>query len=141
MASVNRVFNNLRWNLKAAEFPVLAQELVSAYKSVLDQIAATPADQRTFNNVIKPLAEFEAESVITESILTFPLNVSDDPEVRDASTEAKKIIDAFQIEAQMRVDVYEVVRDFAASSEASALPADDKRFVDFLIRDYRRNGL
>src|SRR3989338_3957696 len=141
-ASVSsRVLNNLVWNLKPHEFPRLTEKLIGTYRALLDRIAATPETQRTFENVIKPLAEFEAESVITESILTFPLNVSDDAAVRDASTEAKKALEAFQIEAQMRSDVYEVIRDFSASPEASSLAPEDRRFVDFLVRDYRRNGL
>ena len=139
---IPKALNQLRWNLKPSEFPVLAEQLISSYRAVLDGIASVAPEQRSFSSVVLPLAQFEADAQVTESILTFPLNVSPDPLVRDASTEAKKRLEAFQIEAQMRPDVYSAIQAYADSSpEVHALAHEDRRFLDHVLRDYRRNGL
>jgi thimet oligopeptidase len=60
-------------------------------------------------------------------------------DVRNASTEAEKKIDAHNIKCSLREDVYLAVKAYAAKKET--LSPQAQRFVDRLIRDYERLGL
>ena len=69
--------------------------------------------------------------------LIFLMHVSLDKDLRDASTEAEKEIEAFFVTSGMRVDVF---KRFKALN-SSKYDAEDKRYLDKTMQDYRRNGL
>lgn len=66
-------------------------------RSVLDdlvaQIPANDSSKTTFDNVLLPQIVDENQSALSSRILGFYQYVSSDAELRDASTEAEKILD------------------------------------------------
>ncbi|KAK9277753.1 hypothetical protein L1049_007300 [Liquidambar formosana] len=90
-------------------------------------------------NVISPLAELEAQQFPLVQSCVFPKLVSTSDDVRKASAEAERRIDAHFLKCSKREDVYRAIKAFAARGEWMSLEA--KRYIEFLVWDFERNGL
>lgn len=149
----------LRWDLSAAAIGALADEIMAATKTVLDAVAAVPAEAASWCTVMQPLADDETVSALFGSMCDFPHHVADSKELRDASSAADTKISAFQVECSMREDVFRSVKAYATRYDALAQQAaaagasfawphdvrphspEEQRFVDRILRDFRRGGL
>ncbi|KAJ1729467.1 metalloendopeptidase [Coemansia biformis] len=130
----------LNFGLGPAEIASIVARLIAEGKAIQDNVAAQ-ADP-TFDNVIAQLAMRESEQSAEYGLVTFLQNVSTDKDVRDASMAAEEKLNAFEIESRMREDVYKVVRAvFDNADEMARLGPEDRRLVEKLELDYRRNGL
>ncbi|KAJ2738005.1 metalloendopeptidase [Coemansia sp. Cherry 401B] len=130
----------LNFNLSPAEIHRTTDRLIAESTAVQDRVAAE--SRPTFESVIVPLAMCENEQSAEYNVVTFVQSVSTDKEVRDASTAAEEKLREFEIESQMREDVYKVVRAvFDNASEMDKLGAEDRRLVEKMELGYRRNGL
>jgi Zn-dependent oligopeptidase len=112
-------------------------DILQRAKQVDDNIAMIPDEEVTFENVVAPLAHKDCWLYGETSPLTFAQHVSTDKNVRDASVQATKTLDSYNIESGMRIDIYDkvkLVKDYALEFES-------KRLLQFLLRGYKRNGL
>lgn len=66
-------------------------------------------------------------------------HVSTNKELRDASTEAEKAIDAFNVQQSMREDVYKSVSAYSQTNPN--LQGEQQRLLEHTLREFRRNGL
>lgn len=113
-----------------------SKALCDRTRSLLDSLVADikPTENpaaATFESVIRPQTEDENESSLSARILGFYQYVSGDSALRDASTEAEKIMDEFSIECGMREDVFRLVDAVYSSSGLSASIEKDKdRLID-----------
>lgn len=117
----------------------LTKEAIATSRTLQDQIAALPAEKCTFSTVFLPLALAEGHLDATTEPLSFYQNVSPDQALRDASTDAEKLIRDFGIESSMRVDVYNALLN--AKEKAEKLSPEEQRLVDKMIMDGKRAGL
>ncbi|KAL5717777.1 thimet oligopeptidase [Ranunculus cassubicifolius] len=131
--------SNVRINLSAKEIIKLADEVISRSKKVYDAVASVPLDKVTYANVILPLAELEAEQLPLVQSCVFPKMVSVSEDVRKASAEAERRIEAHAFICSKREDVYRAIKTFAAGGEWTNPEA--KRYAQCLVRDFERNGL
>ncbi|KAK9934450.1 hypothetical protein M0R45_021595 [Rubus argutus] len=97
-----------------------------------------PLDKVTYMNVISPLAELEAQQFPLFQSCVFPKMVSTCDDVRKASAEAERRIDAHVLICSKREDVYRVVKAFATRGEW--VNAEAKNYTQALMRDFERNG-
>jgi metallopeptidase MepB len=110
--------------------------LCDTTRSLLDSLVANikpteNAAAATFESVLRPQTEDENESSLSARILGFYQYVSGDSALRDASTEAEKIMDEFSIECSMREDVFRLVDAVYNNSGLAASIAEDKeRLID-----------
>ena len=134
---------NLRWNVDdAATVLSLTETMIAKSRATLDSVAAVTApESATWETVMKPLADDETETRASSAVLEFLQHVSAVKELRDASTNADKMIAEFGVECEMRVDVYNAVQTFANTEEAKALGGEQARFLERILRDFKRNGL
>jgi len=102
-------------------------------------VAEVRAQDADFKNVMRPMALDENDSGLISHIIGFYQSVSTDQDVRDASTEAEKLMDDFSIESSMREDVYKLVE--AAYQKHEKLDAESQRLLEKTHKDYIRNGL
>jgi metallopeptidase MepB len=108
-------------------------------RSLLDSLVATikPAENpsaATFDSVLRPQTEDENRSSLSARILGFYQYVSGDSALRDASTEAEKIMDEFGIECSMREDVFRLVDAVYNRSGLSESAQKDKdRLIDLAL--------
>lgn len=121
---------NFRVNLSDSEILKLADRVIAKSKKVHDEVASVPLDKVTYKNVISPLAELESEQFPLVQSCLFPKLVSTSDNVRRASAEAERRIDAHILSCSQREDVYRVIKAFAARGEWVGPEA--KRFVQSL---------
>lgn len=122
--------SNVRANLSASEILKLADRLIANSKAVHDAVASVPLDKATYTNVILPLEQLEAYQFPLVQSCVFPKFVSTSEEIRKASAEAGRRIDAHVSACSQREDVYRVVKDFAAKGEWTSMEL--KRYTQFL---------
>ncbi|KAJ9554523.1 hypothetical protein OSB04_018568 [Centaurea solstitialis] len=130
---------NVRVNLSPSEMLKLADRLVANSKAVHDAVASVPLDKVSYTNVILPLEQLEAYQFPLVQSCVFPKFVSSSEEIRKASAEAGRRIDAHVSACSQREDVYRVVKAFAAKGEWTSMEL--KRYTQFLVRDFERNGM
>ncbi|KAF3139244.1 hypothetical protein TWF703_004184 [Orbilia oligospora] len=115
--------------------------LIEKSRNTLDRLARdiTP-ETATFENVIAPLAADENDMGLSSHILGFYQYVSSDPKIREASSEADKLLSEYSIEAGMREDIFKLVNSVAKSPPSNLTP-EGRRLVEKLNTDYIRMGL
>lgn len=131
--------SNARINLSASEILKLADRIIAKSKEVHDAVASVPLDKVTYANVISPLADLEAHQFPLVQSCVFPKLVSTLEDVRKASAEAERRIDAHVSMCSKREDVYRVVKAFASKGEW--MNPEAKNYIKCLVRDFEQNGL
>ncbi|KAL8161695.1 hypothetical protein V2J09_013184 [Rumex salicifolius] len=130
--------SNVRLNLSASEIRKLANHIIAKSKEVHDSLAILPLDKVTYQNVMS-LAEFEAQYFPLVQSCIFPRFLSTSEEVRKASVEAERCLDAHASLCRKREDVFRVVKAFATKGEYVSM--ESKLFIQTLVREYENNGL
>jgi metallopeptidase MepB len=116
------------------------KKFIDVSRKLTDDIVAQVKEQdATFAKVVLPMAHDENRQALVAHILGFYQSVSTNQELRDASTEAEKMMDEFSIEASMREDVYRLVD--AALKRGDKLDPESQRLLEKARKDYIRNGL
>ncbi|KAK4934768.1 metalloendopeptidase [Elasticomyces elasticus] len=116
------------------------KEMLAESKKITDEIVAEISQKdATFKNVVLPMAVDENRQTLKAHILGFYQSVSTDQELRDASTEAEKLMDDFGIEAAMREDVFQLVD--AALKRDEKLDPESQRLLEKEHKGFVRNGL
>jgi metallopeptidase MepB len=116
------------------------KKMLDNSKRVTDEIVAkVSAQHASFESVILPMALDENMQTLEAHILGFYQSVSTNQELRDASTEAEKLMDDYGIEASMREDVFELVD--AALKKGDKLDPESQRLLEKEHKSFVRNGL
>ncbi|KAF9601830.1 hypothetical protein IFM89_023517 [Coptis chinensis] len=131
--------SNVRVNLSASEILKLADQIIAKSKAVHHKIASVPLDEVTYANCILPLADLEAEQFPLVQSCVFPKMVTVLDDVRKASDEAERRIDAHVLICSKCEDVYRVINTFAAKMEQ--INPEAKRYVQCLVKGFERNGM
>ncbi|KAI9655465.1 MAG: hypothetical protein M1831_004882 [Alyxoria varia] len=97
-----------------------------------------PEDAK-FANTMLLMAQDEDEMSLKSHILGFYQATSTNKEVRDASTEAEKLMEDFAIESSMREDVFKLVD--TALKRADKLDPESQRLLEKDHKEYIKNGL
>lgn len=121
-----------------------AKSLCDTTRTLLDKVVAeVTADKASFASVLVPQIEDENQAQINGRILGFYQYVSGDAELRNASTEAEKLMDDFSIECSMREDVFQLVEAaFKAQKDNEPdLDPESLRLLEKERKGYVRNGL
>ncbi|VFQ71463.1 unnamed protein product [Cuscuta campestris] len=130
---------NFPMNLSAPDILRLADKIIAKSKQVHDAVASVPLDKVSFANVVLPLIELEAEQFPLIQSCVFSKWMSTSEEVKKASAEAEKKIDAHVSLCSKHEDVYRVVKSLASKVDRMSIEA--KRFTQFLVIEFERNGL
>ena len=116
------------------------KRLIDKSRNIQDKIVAEVKESdASFKNVMLPMANDENTMALEAHIIGFYQAVSTDQELRDASTEAEKLLDDFSIESSMREDVYKVVE--TAFHKGEKLDPESQRLLEKERKSYVRNGL
>lgn len=132
------------WSALTPErIPTLTDETLRDYDAFLDTLAALPASERTFHSVAESIALRSAEVDRTLEPALFLQYVATDAAVRDASVEADKRVQAWQVDMIGREDVYEALLDAQKHVESHGvrLNPEEKRLLDRMVLERKRNGL
>ncbi|XP_015087293.1 probable thimet oligopeptidase isoform X1 [Solanum pennellii] len=131
--------SKVRVDLSASEIMKLAESIIKKSKQVHDAVASIPLDKVGYVNVILPLAELEAQQFPLIQSCVFPKWLSASEDVRKASAETERKIDAHITMCRKREDVYRVVKALTVTGDGWT--TDAKSFTRFLVREFERNGV
>jgi len=123
------------------DIPKQVNSLIERSRLIYDKIAAVPDSEVNFDNVIKALADIECDYSTLQSPLTFPQHASADKILREASTEASRHLEEFDVEMSMRKDVFDKILAFKKKENLEKLEPEAKRYVERMIKLGMRNGL
>ncbi|KAL9110668.1 MAG: hypothetical protein Q9227_004845 [Pyrenula ochraceoflavens] len=116
------------------------KRFIELSRKITDDVVAKVKEQEaTFDKVVLPMAHDENNVALEAHILGFYQSVSTDQELRDASTEAEKLMDDFSIESSMREDVFKLVD--AVKNKDEKLDPESQRLLDKDHKNFIRNGL
>jgi thimet oligopeptidase len=110
--------------------------LTAADVLVEGAIAAAPS----YEGTLRPLDLAGAELVRAYGRAAFMGQVHNDPAVRDAGMAAEERINKWRVGLPFRRDLYEAVRRFAETDEATGLAGEQARLLEHWLRDFRRAG-
>ena len=130
-------------NFEALTVPMLAeacQRAMDGCDAILADVVAIAPGTRTFANTLLPLEE--ATDLVSEvsGQYAFMAYVTANDELRTAAREWDEKLDKYMVGLGFREDIYAAIKEFAASDAASELEAEAARWLEFELRDYRRNG-
>ncbi|GAM37137.1 Prd1 homolog [Talaromyces pinophilus] len=116
------------------------KRLIARSRKAQDDVAnGVKPEDATFANALLPLAHDENAMTLEAHIIGFYQAVSTDQKLRDASSEAEKLLDDFGIETAMREDLFKLVD--AALKKNEELDPESRRLLEKEHKDYIRNGL
>ena len=116
------------------------KDMLGRTKELVDDIVGHINDKEaTFQNVLVPMAQDENKQALESHILGFYQSVSTNSELRDASTEAEKLMDDFWIDMSMREDVFQLVD--AVLKKKDKLDPESQRLLEKEHKGYVQNGL
>lgn len=116
------------------------KKLIERSRSIQDGIVKElTRESATFKNTLLPVALDDNKMAIESHIIGFYQAVSTDRELRDASTEAEKLLDDFGIESSMREDIFNLVD--AVLEKKESLDPESQRLLEKDHKSYIRNGL
>ena len=116
------------------------KDMLGRTKELVDDIVGRINDKEaTFQNVLVPMAQDENKQALESHILGFYQSVSTNSELRDASTEAEKLMDDFWIDMSMREDVFQLVD--AVLKKKDKLDPESQRLLEKEHKGYVQNGL
>ncbi|KAF2098814.1 metallopeptidase MepB [Rhizodiscina lignyota] len=115
------------------------KRLIAKSKKVQDEIVSVNLDDAVFSNTVLLMAQDDNVMSLESHIIGFYQAVSTDKTLRDASTDAEKLLDDFGIESAMREDVFQRVD--AAVKKGEKLDPESQRLLEKDHKGYIRNGL
>lgn len=127
----------------SASLHAAAEEIITKTRAVHARlIKEIPPDQATVENVLLPLAQAENALLTAQRPLITYRDFASDTSVREASTKAKELFDAFDIEQAMNEPLFQLLDAVQRQSAGSAaLDEETSRYLEKIRRRHMENGL
>ena len=116
------------------------QRAMDGCDAIIADVVELSAGSRTFANTLLPLEEATDLVAGVSGQYAFMAYVNADDALRSTAREWDEKLDKHMVGLSFREDLYQAVKEFAASAEAKSLTGEDARWLEFELRDYRRNG-
>lgn len=123
----------------AAEIRETGKNLIALSKASIEKLKSLKDSEIQFETSLGFLDDLEHYESKVLSRIFFLQNVHPDAEVREAAREVSIEFQKWGIEKIYDEGVYRIVKAYANKGEK--LEAEDKKYLDELMRDYRRLGM
>ena len=120
------------------EVSPIAPAIAHANASV-QEILTRPLAQRTFENTVRAIDDVQARFFMEARMAGFLSDVSTDAEERTVGRQAKSDLSNWYDKLYQNEDVFHAITEIADRN--LALEGEDARYVERLLRDYRRSGM
>lgn len=128
------------FNISPEDLHTRASKIMDQCRKICDKVGALQGDQITFESVLEEIAEGQRIFANERLYLDLPMYVSPKKELRDASAEVSSKLNEFEIEIDMRTDIFEKLLALE-KKDTSCLSPERKRFLERLIKLRKRDGL
>ncbi|GIU92818.1 MAG: oligopeptidase A [Acidimicrobiia bacterium] len=115
------------------------EETITRAEALVAQVV-DPDNPLTVESVLRPLDDVADLMARAFGRTGFMGYVHPDPDTRAAGKEAEAKLETWQVELTFREDLYRAVKAFAETPRAAELDGEWRRFLDFLLRDFRKAG-
>lgn len=126
-------------NTTAESVRTAVADALAEADTLIAQVVAS-ADTPSFEATMRPLDLAGAAAISGYARGAFMAYVHTDADVRDAGQAAEEAVQKWNVGLPFREDLYRAVRAFADTPEAAALEGEQKRLLEFWLRDFRRAG-
>jgi len=138
--------SSLNWNYTPDELRKLTEKIIEEGKKIDKEIEEIPDEECSFETVIVPIGrKTENEVEVLGANIDFFQHISPDKDVRDASAECSLKLQEDSIERSMNKKIYQKVAKVVENIKNGKFKApedpEDKRLLEKIDLDYRRNGL
>ncbi|MFI9389020.1 M3 family metallopeptidase [Kutzneria sp. NPDC052558] len=116
------------------------QAAIAACDAQVAEILAVPGGSRTAANTLFAVETAVRDLADADSGWTFLKHVSPDEAVRDSARHWGLELENRAIALKFDEGLYRAVVEFAGTEEAAALTGEDARLLEWMLRDYRRDG-
>jgi len=123
----------------AQEAPQQIKDALKRADDAIAKIIAVPEGQRTFDNTLGAFDDLNARLDDDTNLFIFMQNVSPDAKVRDEARAAEEAVSNWGIDVSQREDLYKAIK--AYSDTKPTLAGEQKRLLDFTMRDYHLSGM
>lgn len=133
--------NHLRFDVTEDDIKAWPEKLIQASKARLDKVAASIASP-SWEGTIQVFLDDDAQFGQGSSNCTFFSYVHEKESMRDAATEAEKVLDKYRIEASQRYDVYLAIKAYVDNqAPKDNLNVEQTYALQQLMRDFKLEGL
>jgi len=115
-------------------------DAIAESDKILAEMIKVQDATRTFDNTMIPLGRVQDVLGTAFGKYAFMAYVAGDDKLRDAAHAQEEAMNKYGVDLGFREDIYKAVKSYSGSADAKALTGERKRFLDFTLRDYRRNG-
>lgn len=123
----------------AQEVPQAIKDATKAADEAIAKIVAVPDAQRSWTNTLGAYDDAMGKLERATSLPIFMAHVSTDASVRANARAGEEFLGNWGVEISQREDLYKAIKAFAAMNPT--LNPEQKRMLDFMLRDYRRAGM
>lgn len=125
--------------IKAEHIEPAIMELVARCESRLEAIAGLEGP-RTWNNTMNALDSLTTELDQAMSVVRHLKEAATTQEIREAHAKVEPAVIAFHSRLVLHDGLWQAIRDYSATGEASTLSGARQRYLEKTISDFRRHG-
>ncbi|MDH4090491.1 MAG: Zn-dependent oligopeptidase [Cyclobacteriaceae bacterium] len=128
-------------NLKEEHFTQGADSVIAHCRKELEKIYQIDAGDRTFDNTMLALDDLYDDLERIASVSQLMQSTHPDSLIRNAALESFTRMEKFGNEISLSEDLYQAVKDYSKTSEASGLTKNYQvKFLKETLEDFERNG-
>src|SRR5688572_16604340 len=116
------------------------QRAMDGCDAIIADVVAVPAGTRTFANTLLPLEEGTDLVAAASGQYAFMAYVTANEDLRNTAREWDEKLDKYMVGLSFREDLYAAIKEYSESPEVKGLTGEESRWLEFELRDYRRNG-
>jgi len=128
-----------RLETTAAQIQRALSNTIERAEAALDEVASCSHDKLTFNNTVAALDDLSYDIGLTANRLGLIKETSTNAALREAATDAAKVLSEWTVGLDYREDVYRTVNAYAKT--LPKLAGEEEKLLREVLRDYRRAGL
>ncbi len=128
-------------NLTAGQIKEAKDETISYVEKIIREITDDKKEQRTYHNTLRRFDDLINELERVHSAIFLMAYVHPGAEIREESLNSIKELSRLENRIKMDVELYQAIKDYSQTEEATRLEEAAKKFLDDTIRDFEQNGL